>query len=62
MAEYEAKKYNFELEKNEDGTVVNVDLRQLGVAGDNAWGLQAYEQYQIPPGDYEYEFYIHGSE
>jgi beta-galactosidase len=39
-------------------TVVNVDCRQMGVGGDNSWGLPVLEQYQLKPGKYVYSFFL----
>ena len=36
----------------------NIDLRQMGVGGDNSWGAKPLEKYQIPAGEYSYEFTI----
>ncbi len=37
---------------------VNIDLKQMGVGGDNSWGAQPLDIYQIPAGIYEYSFII----
>lgn len=38
---------------------VNVDYKQMGVGGDNSWGLQPHEQYKINSKDkLEYQFLI----
>ncbi len=39
---------------------VNIDLKQMGVGGNDSWSPVAapLEQYQIPSGDYDYSFYI----
>jgi beta-galactosidase len=39
-------------------TVVNIDCAQMGVGGDNSWGLPVLEQYQLKPGKYQYNFFI----
>jgi beta-galactosidase len=41
-----------------DFVSLNVDLAQMGVGGDNSWGAQPLEQYQLPYGEYEYSFYF----
>ncbi|MEL1239985.1 glycoside hydrolase family 2 TIM barrel-domain containing protein [Flavobacterium flavipallidum] len=39
---------------------VNIDLKQMGVGGNDSWSPVAapMEKYQIPSGDYQYSFYI----
>ncbi len=39
-------------------TVVNIDGAQMGVGGDNSWGLPVLGQYQLKPGKYQYSFFI----
>lgn len=34
----------------------NIDYRQEGVGGDNAWGARPHAEYQLPYKDYEYSF------
>jgi beta-galactosidase len=36
--------------------LVNIDLMQMGVGGDNSWGLPVLDQYLIKPGHYSYSF------
>lgn len=50
-----AADHNFEIE-NSDKMVVNIDHKQMGVGGDNSWGLPVLEKYQIKPGSYHYNF------
>lgn len=35
---------------------LNIDLRQMGVGGDNSWGATALPQYLIEPSEYRYSF------
>lgn len=35
---------------------INIDSRQMGVGGDNAWGLKTHSEYMIPYQDYQYSF------
>ncbi len=56
----ERSTHDFEL-KNHKNIVVNIDYLQMGVGGDNSWGLPVMEKYQIKPGKYEYQFYIESS-
>ncbi len=41
-----------------DGVFITFDLKQMGVAGDNSWGAQPYEQYTLPADKYEFSFTI----
>jgi beta-galactosidase len=47
--------HNVELIKAEH-MVVNIDIKQMGVGGDNSWGLPVLDQYLIKPGKYSYGF------
>ncbi len=35
-----------------------IDLKQMGVGGDDSWGSKPLDKYMIFPGDYSYEFVI----
>lgn len=37
---------------------INIDYRQMGVGGDNSWGLMALEKYQIPASNMSYSYVI----
>ncbi|WP_417444493.1 glycoside hydrolase family 2 TIM barrel-domain containing protein [Joostella sp.] len=37
---------------------LNIDAAQMGVGGDNSWGTQPHEKYQIPAKTIEYTYYI----
>ncbi|MEI7421407.1 MAG: glycoside hydrolase family 2 TIM barrel-domain containing protein [Prolixibacteraceae bacterium] len=50
--------HNYEL-KEHLRTVVNIDCAQMGVGGDNSWGLPVLDQYQLKTGKYQYSFSIH---
>ncbi|WP_445733085.1 glycoside hydrolase family 2 TIM barrel-domain containing protein [Mariniflexile sp.] len=39
-----------------ENLVVNLDYKQMGVGGDNSWGLPVLDAYQIHPGNYSYGF------
>ncbi|WP_346858052.1 glycoside hydrolase family 2 TIM barrel-domain containing protein [uncultured Draconibacterium sp.] len=41
-----------------DGVFICTDLKQMGVAGDDSWGAQPMQKYQIPSGDYQFTFTI----
>jgi beta-galactosidase len=42
--------------KSRKTTFVNIDLKQMGVGGDNSWGAQPHEQYTLPPKEYKFSF------
>ncbi|MFO8001289.1 MAG: glycoside hydrolase family 2 TIM barrel-domain containing protein, partial [Marinilabilia sp.] len=44
--------------KSRDLTSVDVDLKQMGVGGDNSWGATTHEQYRLTDKSYEYGFVI----
>jgi beta-galactosidase len=52
-----SSRHDFEL-KEHKRTVVNIDCAQMGVGGDNSWGLPVLEKYQLKPGKYYYSFFI----
>jgi beta-galactosidase len=37
---------------------VNIDLKQMGVAGDDSWGARALPQYRMRDDKYEYSYVI----
>lgn len=37
---------------------INIDHSQMGVGGDNSWGMMPHEQYQIKPGDMSFSYMI----
>jgi len=41
-----------------EGVFINLDLKMMGVAGDNSWGAKPYKEYSIPAQDYEFNFTI----
>ena len=49
--------HNYELTSSGFITV-NIDCSQMGVGGDNSWGLPVMPQYQLKPGKYKYSFEI----
>ena len=54
-----AAKHWFKLKK-EDKITLNVDLKQMGVGGNDTWTdvSQPLAKYQIPAKDYSYSFYL----
>jgi beta-galactosidase len=41
-----------------DFTDLNIDLRQMGVGGDDSWGALPLSKYRLPSGKYEFSFRI----
>lgn len=41
-----------------NGVFINVDLKQMGVAGDNSWGALPYPEYSVQAKNYEFDFTI----
>jgi len=37
-------------------TFVNIDLKQMGVGGDNSWGAQPHKQYTLPAKEHKFSF------
>jgi beta-galactosidase len=35
-----------------------IDYKQMGVGGDNSWGMKPWDKYMLYPGEYKYEFVI----
>ncbi|MFG6685756.1 glycoside hydrolase family 2 TIM barrel-domain containing protein [Mariniflexile sp. HNIBRBA6329] len=52
-------KHTFDL-KNPGFLILNIDLRQMGIGGNDSWSPVAapLEKYQIPSKDYKYSFYL----
>lgn len=42
--------------KNRKTTFINIDLKQMGVGGDNSWGAQPHKQYTLPAKEYKFSF------
>jgi len=58
QAELESKNHVFELVKD-NNVILNVNLKQMGVGGDNSWGARPHDEYMIyPKGIYDYTFRI----
>ncbi len=51
----ESATHDFKLTTGENLTV-NIDYQQMGVGGDNSWGLPVMDKYLIKPGNYSYSF------
>ncbi len=54
---YVKPRHTYELQKSEY-TELDIDLKQMGVGGDDSWGAQTHEKYRIFPQDYNYSFLI----
>ncbi len=54
---YRGSMHPYELHK-EDFVNVHLDLRQMGVGGDNSWGATPHPQYLIPAREYSYSYLI----
>mgnify|MGYP001825866230 CR=1 FL=1 len=37
---------------------LNIDYRQMGVGGDNAWGARTHKEYRLEDSSYSYSFII----
>jgi len=48
-------KHPSEIVRSEDITV-NLDYRQMGVAGDDSWGAPVHKEFSLPATNYEYKF------
>jgi beta-galactosidase len=51
------KEYSWQLPPR-GANYLNVDLAQLGVAGDNSWGLIAHPEHRLGDKTYQYSYYI----
>ena len=54
-ADLEGPAHPYELTPR-SSTTLNLDLKQLGVGGDNSWGARPHEEYRLPAAPYEYSF------
>ena len=54
----QSAKHPFELHRR-DFTVLNLDLKQQGVGGDNSWGAWPHPDFLIPCKEYSYSFRLH---
>jgi len=50
-------KYGYQLLRNKN-VIVNIDLAQRGLGGDNTWGATCAPKYRLPVKEYEYSFRI----
>ena len=39
-----------------DDITLNLDYRQMGVAGDDSWGALPHKEFTLPSGEYSYRF------
>lgn len=49
--------HHYKLQNNRYTTVA-IDCAQMGVGGDNSWGMPVHDQYQLKPGKWHYKFEI----
>ena len=55
--ERKKQRHTFDIPKR-DLININVDHSQMGVGGDNSWGLMPHEEYQIPAGNLLFSYMI----
>lgn len=55
--ETKQQRHDIDIEKR-DLVNINIDYKQMGVGGDNSWGLMALEKYQIQPENLSYSYII----
>jgi beta-galactosidase len=55
--ETKQQRHTYDITKR-DLVNINIDYRQMGVGGDNSWGLMALEKYQIPASNMSYSYII----
>jgi len=41
---------------HQDFVTINLDLKQMGVGGDDSWGALPHEEYRIKPAAHSYRF------
>jgi beta-galactosidase len=51
----QSAKHPWELPRR-DAVTLNLDLKQMGVGGDNSWGAWPHEEFLIPCKPYSYSF------
>ncbi|MGB5435764.1 MAG: beta-galactosidase small subunit, partial [Maribacter sp.] len=51
------QRHTFDIVKR-DLVNINIDYKQMGVGGDNSWGLMALDKYQIHPKDLSFSYII----
>lgn len=44
--------------KSRKEVYLNIDLKMMGVGGDNSWGAKPHEQYRIKPGKYKFSYIL----
>lgn len=49
--------HDFEL-KHSENNIINIDAAQMGVGGDNSWGLPVNDPYLLNPGCYKFAFLL----
>lgn len=56
-AEMEDAAYAFDLQRR-DEAILNIDLAQQGVGGNNSWGATPLHEYLLPAEDFSYRFHL----
>lgn len=51
--------HNYDL-VDSDAITISIDCAQMGVGGDNSWGMPVHDQYQLKPGKWKFDFEISG--
>ncbi len=60
-ADLDGPKHSYELTPREFTTLA-LDLKQMGVGGDDSCGAQPHEEYRLPPTKYGYQFCLRTSD
>ena len=55
MKDLETQKHTWQMTR-QDETLVNLDMQQMGVGGDNSWGAKPHPQYLLTDAEYRYQF------
>lgn len=48
-------KHPYQIQPSKD-VIVNLDMRQMGVGGDDSWGALPHDEFRLFPGEYSYTF------
>jgi beta-galactosidase len=56
-AEMQNAPYTFDMQRR-DEVILNIDLAQQGVGGNNSWGAMPLHDYLLPAADYSYRFHL----
>lgn len=53
----ESSEYSFQMERSQD-ILLNIDHRQMGIGGNNSWGMTALKPYLLTDKEYQYSYRI----